>query len=394
MVKRAPQKSGYMPTLDGWRAIAILSVIFCHDSLHPHALGGLISTRWLYEYGDLGVDIFFAISGLLICSRLLGEERIHGKINLKDFYIRRAFRILPPVFLYLGVITVLSVFSVLPITKAELGPELAECLLFCRNLPITIAHASGGWYTGHFWSLSLEEQFYLVLPAFLVLVVRRYRARALGVLAVTVAVHRALVLGACPGGWWLKYHPDVRIDALLVPAMIAVLASSPQHRALFEKCLRFWPFGVVVFLCLVPFGHGFSWGMTVFIWLLPAIVLGSVLNPANIFGRLLEWNVLRYIGRISYSLYLWQELFFTDHGFSEGNRPLGWLQTWPLRLVLTFGLASISYHLLECPLIRLGYKLAPPATAGRKELVIAVAQRSQPSVIVSSSPGQAPKVTT
>jgi peptidoglycan/LPS O-acetylase OafA/YrhL len=51
VVKRAPQKSGYMPTLDGWRAIAILSVIFCHDALHDHALGGLISTRWLYEYG-------------------------------------------------------------------------------------------------------------------------------------------------------------------------------------------------------------------------------------------------------------------------------------------------------------------------------------------------------
>ncbi len=212
-------------------------------------------------------------------------------------------------------------------------------------------------------------------------------------LAVAVAVHRALVLGAHPGGWWLKYHPDVRIDALLVPAMIAVLVSSPQNRLVFQRYLRFWPCGVIAFLWLIPFGHGTVWGLTVFIWLLPAIVLGSVLNPANIFGRLLEWSVLRCIGRISYNLYLWQQLFFTDHGFSEGNRPLGWLQTWPLRLILTFGIAAISYHFLECPLIRLGYKLAPPATAGRQELDAADSEPIQPMAIDLSSARQEPKVT-
>lgn len=133
--------------------------------------------------------------------------------------------------------------------------------------------------------------------------------------------------------------------------------------------------------------------MTVFVWLLPAIVLGSVLNPVNIFGRLLEWSVLRYIGRISYGLYLWQELFFTDHGFSEGHRPPGMLQSWPLRLILTFWLAALSYHLLECPLIKLGYKQAPPVTAGRQELDTADSKRSQPPVIDSSNARQEPTVT-
>jgi peptidoglycan/LPS O-acetylase OafA/YrhL len=175
--------------------------------------------------------------------------------------------------------------------------------------------------------------------------------------------------------------------------MIAILASSPKYRPVFKRYLRFWPLGVIVFLCLVPFGHDPAWGMTVFIWLLPAIVLGSVLNPASMLGRLLEWSVLRYIGRISYGLYLWQQLFFTDHGFSEGNRPLGWLQAWPLRLILTFGIAAISYHFLECPLIRLGYKLAPPATAGRKELDAGDSEGSQQSVIDSASVRQETKVT-
>ena len=338
VAKGAPQKSGYMPTLDGWRAIAILAVIFCHDSVHTL---GRFSTRWLLEYGSLGVDVFFAISGVLICSRLLDEERIYGKISLKHFYVRRAFRILPPAFLFLGVISILSALSVIVVTRGE----IAESLLFCRNtthfLKLTADHA-GHWYT------------------------KRYRAQVLGALAVAVLGHRGMALQTRE--WWsIEYHPDIRIDALLVPAMIAILGSSPRNREVMLRYLRFWPLGIILFLFLVPFGPGTAWQATVFIWLLPPIVLGSVLNPGNILGRLLEWSVLRYIGRISYSLYLWQQLFFTGHFLGALWHPLGWLQSWPLRLVITFALAMLSYHLLECPMTRLGRRLAPPATAGRQE---------------------------
>jgi peptidoglycan/LPS O-acetylase OafA/YrhL len=283
---------------------------------------------------------------------------------LKDFYVRRAFRILPPALLYLGVVALLSAVSVIPASRAE----LAEALLFCRNTTHFLHVTTGqtAYYTAHFWSLSLEEQFYLLLPASLVLLASRYRVRALAVLAVAVAVHRVLALQARP--WQLiQFHTDVRIDALMVPAMIAVLAWSPQIRPVFQKYLRFWPLGVIAFLCLIPFGEGTAWQATAVIWLLPAIVLGSVLNPANMFGRLLEWSVLRYIGRISYSLYLWQQLFFTGHNFG-GSHALGWLQSWPLRLFLVFAVAAASHHLVERPFMRLGHKLAPPATAGRKEL--------------------------
>jgi peptidoglycan/LPS O-acetylase OafA/YrhL len=84
---------GYLPTLDGWRAIAVLCVILFHDSLHSY---GVLSTAWFHEHGSFGVDIFFGISGLLICSRLLEEEDKYGRISLRRFYVRRAFRILPP----------------------------------------------------------------------------------------------------------------------------------------------------------------------------------------------------------------------------------------------------------------------------------------------------------
>ncbi|SRR5579864_9503947 len=85
--------SGYLPTLDGWRAIAVLSVILFHDARHSY---GVFTTAWFHDNSAIGEDVFFAISGLLICSRLLEEENKYGRISLRRFYIRRAFRILPP----------------------------------------------------------------------------------------------------------------------------------------------------------------------------------------------------------------------------------------------------------------------------------------------------------
>ncbi len=356
-----PKKSGYLPTLDGWRALAILAVIFHHGSVYSL---GIFNTRWLYEYGAFGVDVFFAISGLLISSRLLDEEQISGSIHLKRFYIRRFFRIVPPAFLYLLVVALLAKGSVISVSKHE----WFEALLFCRNY-VTIfgAAVSGesGWYTGHFWSLSLEEQFYLILPAILVLSAKRYRAAMLTAFIFLIAVHRFFILHLRP--WrYIEFHADVRLDALLVPALFAVLISNVEIRALFKHLLRFWPLLALATFCLIPFGKNQAWHISLLIVLMPCIVLGSVLNPDNFGGKVLEWTWLRYIGRISYSLYLWQQLFFTQHFVL--SEPIGLWQTWPLNLILTFGCAIASYYLLERPLARLGHRWAPSATPGREDL--------------------------
>lgn len=93
------------------------------------------------------------------------------------------------------------------------------------------------------------------------------------------------------------------------------------------------------------------------------VVLGSVLNPTGWIARFLELAPLRYIGRISYSLYLWQQMFFVGHFY--GHFPLGWFESTPLRFVALGAAAMASYHLLERPMMRLGRRLAPPATEGR-----------------------------
>src|SRR5438270_13567618 len=115
-------RASYIPTLDGWRTIAVLMVIGFHGT--PE------SAPWfsIFNYGHHGVNIFFGISGFLICSRLLDEEARFGRISLKRFYLRRAFRILPPAFLYILFINLMALLW--PMTPPSLLDSLASCFFF------------------------------------------------------------------------------------------------------------------------------------------------------------------------------------------------------------------------------------------------------------------------
>jgi peptidoglycan/LPS O-acetylase OafA/YrhL len=353
------QQTGYMPTLDGWRAIAVLMVVFYHDSLHSV---GPFSSRWLQEHGVLGVDIFFGISGLLICSRLLEEEKATNAISLSKFYIRRAFRILPPAVLYLGVVAVLGLLSILPV----LPKEWFAALFFFRNysrFSSTPGHLD--WFTAHFWSLSLEEHFYFLLPSILVFVPKSWRLPTLGAIVTVVAGWRIYRQQTRPLEF-LWHHTDTRLDALLVPAMLAIVLAHPEGRALLKRICRFWfvPAGILVYLLtsdrfpvLAPLLESF---------LIPMTLLGTVLYPRGFFARILEFPPIRWLGKISYSLYLWQEMFFLQR-FLPGYRPLGWTETFPAQWAMLLVGATLSYYLVEKPMVKLGHRLAPPATPGRPE---------------------------
>jgi len=181
---------GYIPTLDGWRAIAILAVIVHHATVSyvypsgPYPSGrGLWISRLL---GDHGVAIFFAISGFLICTRLLQEHRKTDRISLKSFYLRRAFRILPPYFLYLAILGVIAAAGVIEVEPIEWW----SCAFFFRNYMPGPHPPFTGWYTGHFWSLSIEEHFYLFWPLMLVVCGNKRARSAVVVLSFLVMVWR------------------------------------------------------------------------------------------------------------------------------------------------------------------------------------------------------------
>lgn len=159
--------NGYLPSLDGWRAIAVVLVCFFHDRVHRTSL---YSTSLLHKYSDRGVDLFFAISGVLICTRLLQEEVRFGGISLKNFYLRRVCRIQPAALTYLISVGILALFAVVPLS---LGGFLSATFLFPNFYPFHGGLNDSSALTNHFWSLSIEEHFYLLLPLFLVLVKRR-----------------------------------------------------------------------------------------------------------------------------------------------------------------------------------------------------------------------------
>jgi len=161
---------GYLPTLDGWRAFAVLAVIFSHGVLSASVSAHL--PHWAFRAingsGTKGVQLFFAISGFLITSRLIEEWNCFGRISLKRFYVRRVCRILPPAMTYLLVIAILGLANILLI---QWSCWLSAVCFFRNYMPPGI-----GVFDDHYWSLSVEEQFYLIWPALLVLF-GLYRAR-------------------------------------------------------------------------------------------------------------------------------------------------------------------------------------------------------------------------
>ena len=330
---------------------------------YPRLLG-------LAHTGPNGVSLFFAISGFLICSRLLEEDRAFGHISLRGFYIRRGFRILPPAMAYLIVIAALSLCGLIVVSPWEWWSSV----LFFRNyLPPNWIRRGWGGYTEHYWSLAVEEQFYLLWPAALVLL-GKARARWFALsLAISVAVWRAWDWHR---HWFDRWIPgllfgcrtDTRLDALLLGCLAALILNDDSVRANFSRRFKPWMW----WLCVACY-LGVQWiylsqhlrSYSLFeSALLPLVVAGTVYGPTTFVTTLLESGVMKWIGRLSYSLYLWQQLFSV--------RAVGsWfsiLQWPPLSTGMIFLCAWLSYRFIERPFIRWGHRLAPPPTEGRDDL--------------------------
>ena len=374
------KSSGYLPTLDGWRALAVLGVIFGHAELAWRGMDVLPPwARYLIGGSSTkGVQLFFAISGFLITSRLVEEWHGFGRISLKRFYVRRAFRILPPALTYLAILSILGMASVVALPRGS----ILSCLLFFRNY-WTVQCTT----TGHFWSLSIEEQFYLIWPGILVAAgLRRskYAASAM-ILAIVawrwIAFCQPRIRALLHGDFWGR--SDICFDGLLAGCLVAVLLDSPLFRKYSAKCLT--PRVVVgtILLILVTAGSTYTpAGRTLQSVLMPLIVVATVLNPGTRLGRFLENRALRWIGRLSYSLYIWQEIFLF-----LGEKRMGW---YPLRFIGLLAVATLSFYFVERPMVKLGYRLAPPPSLGHPDLVSEPVSRSVPAGILSyqKRPGQ------
>jgi peptidoglycan/LPS O-acetylase OafA/YrhL len=288
------QNLGYMPGLDGIRGLSIALVIGCHTSL------------WFMLGGGIGVDIFFVMSGFLISRVLVAEFRCTGRIDFVSFYWRRFLRIVPPL---LGVcVGLLCVAPLARVPYSALAQDYSVTLTFVADY----TRARGGipLYLAPTWSLAIEEQFYLLWPfiALALMTFVRVPARIIALLlfvAIAVAVWRFSRFEAAQNLMAVYDSFDARFDALCFGCMLAFL-DEPSLR----KVGKFWPLALGV---LGAFVYGSEWSQPWMYYGGFSLVGGSAAimvaaaagRNSPVLSSLLELRTLRWLGKISYSLYLW-----------------------------------------------------------------------------------------
>lgn len=357
----APRYAG----LDGLRAIAVLTVILFH--LTPGAMPG----------GYLGVDIFFVISGFLITALLVRERDRSGHIRLVDFWRRRARRLLPAL-----IVLVLTCSTVAIVAGGNvlvgIGRQVLGAATFSSNW-LSIARGTSYFDDAtpelfrNLWSLAVEEQFYLVWPlVILVLCFVRsslLRSIAVGVVAIASGIAMALVFVPGSDATRVYYGTDTHSFGLAIGAVLA-LASQ-----------KWWPWplawprwlrtslqvagatalaGLVALAFLLPANADITYqGGLVAVALLSAIAIAGSTLPESLLGRLLDAQPLRWIGERSYGLYLWHwPIFVLAVAFLpmlslDGSG--GWLLG-GLAAIVTFAVSAFSYHFLEQPIRRNGFR--------------------------------------
>lgn len=359
--------SKHIPTLDGWRALAILGLLAAHGSMVFFGQKQYFSDNPI-RYGSIGVDFFFCLSGLLITKLLLEEADCYGQISLRAFYIRRAFRILPMALAYIAVCAVLNLIR---------GPwDLASSLLAFRNyLPVN----DGSAYSAHLWTLSIEQQFYLLWPLFLVIAGLKRGARAAMLLAVLVGIWRMADLH---WGLMARVFPDLpiasrtdlRADSILWGCAMAFALHNPAiQQWIHKRCsIGVWLLMIVALVCSVDQKPPLALMFVAAI--IPVLLAGTMLHPEWLASRILETPLLAWIGRISFSLYLWQQIFLAAAW--EPSLPFGILQQWPVNLAATVVFAVTTYYVIERPLIRIGHELADRTRQARPPVRASVAEAS------------------
>jgi len=300
-------------------------------------------TKFISQSAHLGVQIFFVISGFLITTLLLKEHERTGRINLPRFFLRRTLRIFPAAFAYIAIVAIVA------------RPHF---LVYALTYTMCYAPQTRPWILGHLWSLSVEEQFYLLWPVALLLGFR-YRVK-IGIAVVLLAPFARLAFWKAGLHEIDEYFPAV-CDSLMMGCLLAFFY--PRLRTRYRALLD-----VEIFTALGVLVLASQWLMSrvriqiafgAFVPFAIALFLFIAIERADWF---LNNRLTRTVGVLSYSLYLWQQPFL--------NRThAAWWTTFPLNLVLAGCCALLSFYLVERPYLsrHSAPKQEPAATEARVE---------------------------
>jgi len=381
-----PGERDYFPELDGLRFVAFALVYLFHQGVPQwnswvRSALGLVWTadRAAFEPGRelgyriqangwIGVQLFFVLSGFLITTLLLREERRYGRIDLRSFWVRRILRIWPLYYLVLFLAII-----VLPWAEGMLGHE--GTLAFLRRQGVAFLAFLGNWSMGLMgpppndatsvlWSVCVEEQFYILCPLLLAFVPRRARVPLLVVLMIGAVGLRYRLAQRQPDSLLFSYSTLTHVDSLLGGVLLAFLILHPGARHRLERFAGFLTWPVLL---------AFAWILTrpdlargdvmratwdyVAIWLATAgLIAVLVVRRRGWIHATLGYSRIVWLGKISYGLYMYHEiaLWLGHRGFAR----MGWfpnkeiLQTIAC-FALTVGLAAASYTLFERPFLAL-----------------------------------------
>ncbi len=345
---------GRLPSLDGLRAVAVWLTI-AHHLTGRFALTFGNPLLHAIAYSGDGVGIFFVLSGFLITTLLLREYERFGKVDMIGFYLRRTFRIFPPLYAYLFFVIVFC-----RLMSIELRPEsILSAGLFFRD------YSPWGTFflTEHTWSLSVEEQFYLLWPPIFVLAMRRGgKACAAKVGLALIGVTPVLrVVGHLAHVAALQ-HRDVtmmhtRMDALMAGCVLALVIGTPAFERFYRRYARLWWLAPLYTLLIAgllgglkrPLGDttlGVAYtvvlGLTVDGVCIALFIAWAMRNADSVVGRALNHPVAVWMGVVSYSAYLWQTAFIHELNPT-------FLARWPWLLVYIWLAAGLSHVLVEKP---------------------------------------------
>ena len=326
----------YVPELDGLRALAVGAVILNHAM--PRYFPG----------GFIGVDCFFVLSGYLITQVLDDEYQRYGSINLGNFYMRRVLRLMPALWAMLAVYVALAVLFIKPVRDHLLAATSA--FFYVTNIICANDLGPKGWVE-HTWSLGIEEQFYLLWPlALMVLLRNRSQAWKFILLAiVAVMVWRAVILlTGIVGPGYVYASFDTRADGLLIGCLLALAPIDGLNK----PAARFiiFPLGFLSVVLLIG-QYQSPWYQLLGISLV-ALCAGWIILAAPVnktIARLLRWPPLNYCGRISYGIYLWHFPICIVVAKRITSKPILVLI---LTVTLTLLIASVSYFIIERPALR------------------------------------------
>jgi peptidoglycan/LPS O-acetylase OafA/YrhL len=361
------QSTNYFGGLDGLRAISILLVILHHTARWD---SNLLST--LQHNGRYGVSFFFVISGFLICTLFLREQKKTGKIDLWKFYGRRAVRLLPLYYASL-IIQAILIFGLHLYTPANQE-------IFWSNLPSYIFYYSNWLSTsgqGPFfcaWSLAVEEQFYIAFGLLIVFASRKHLIVAV-VTALFLKILIYQLFGAIDASstlWRVVFSYE---EAILIGVLIAFVLNTQRGYELFAKCLRSpWVLtalgaATACWLLFQPIQSESSWWEELLYVLMALVLAGIVVRPRT---PVLGGKVLTYVGRISYGMYLFHMFVISSVLKITGESPTF---TFLLSVSLSVLAAALSYRYFECPIInkwkqRLSPLIQPGVPSKRSESLI------------------------